>query len=215
MRLKDKLRTRPAPGRPLPPPRGPAAGAQWAGSCSPRVWRRPWGGGSAAWQHQQADPARDQARSAQARYQQLTDVLAAPNAKATAGQVPGGASGTQVLARSRNQAVFLASGLARPPAGKVYQLWFDDAGTMRSAGLLDPARTTKAVLLSGPVDRAWASPSSRRAALPGPLLRPWQSWSSHGSEAARPGPERPAGETTVRLSVPRDSHYLTREWPRA
>ncbi|MCX5387261.1 anti-sigma factor [Streptomyces sp. NBC_00083] len=111
-------------------------------------------GGVAVWQHQQADSARDRASSAQQQYRQLTDVLAAPDAKATTGHVTGGANGTLVIARSRNQAVFLASGLAQPPAGKVYQLWFDDAGTMRSAGLMDPARTTEAVLLTGPVDQA-------------------------------------------------------------
>ncbi|MEU9096860.1 anti-sigma factor [Streptomyces sp. NPDC048361] len=53
------------------------------------------------------------------------------------------ANGILVVARSFNQAVFLASELARPPAGKVYQLWFDDVGTMRSAGLMDPGRTTR------------------------------------------------------------------------
>ncbi|MFI1105811.1 anti-sigma factor domain-containing protein [Streptomyces melanogenes] len=111
-------------------------------------------GGIAVWQHQQADTARTQAHSAQRQYQQLSEVLAAPDAKATTGQLKGEATGTLVIARSRNQAVFLASGMARPPAGKVYQLWFDDAGGMRSAGLMDPTRSTEAVLLSGPVDRA-------------------------------------------------------------
>ncbi len=111
-------------------------------------------GGVAAWQHQQADTAREQAQAAQRQAQQLADVLAAPDAKATHGRLAGDASGTLVVARSRNQAVFLASNMARPPAGKVYQLWFDDAGTMRSAGLMNPAHTAEAVLLSGHVDQA-------------------------------------------------------------
>ncbi|MFE9413254.1 anti-sigma factor domain-containing protein [Streptomyces sp. NPDC006704] len=111
-------------------------------------------GGVAAWQHQQADTAREQARAAQSRAEQLADVLAAPDAKATHGRLGGDAAGTLVVARSRNQAVFLSSRLPRPPAGKVYQLWFADAGSMRSAGLLDPAHATEAVLLSGHVDEA-------------------------------------------------------------
>lgn len=40
------------------------------------------------------------------------------------------------------------------PSGKVYQLWFDDGGTMRSAGLMNRAATSNTVLLDGPVDGA-------------------------------------------------------------
>jgi anti-sigma-K factor RskA len=50
--------------------------------------------------------------------------------------------------------VFVVSGMARPPGGKVYQLWFDDGGTMRSAGLMDPDRSDQAVLMRGGVARA-------------------------------------------------------------
>jgi anti-sigma-K factor RskA len=47
--------------------------------------------------------------------------------------------------------VFVVSGLPRPPAGKVYQLWFDEDGAMRSAGLLDPGRSDQTVLMRGAV----------------------------------------------------------------
>ncbi|MYS43484.1 anti-sigma factor, partial [Streptomyces sp. SID5998] len=63
-------------------------------------------------------------------------------------------AGTLVVSASRDRAVFMASGMVRPPSGKVYQLWFDDGGTMRSAGLMDPGRTTQAVLMRGAVDGA-------------------------------------------------------------
>ncbi|CAM5286220.1 anti-sigma factor [Streptomyces xanthochromogenes] len=111
-------------------------------------------GGVAVWQHQVADSAQQRADAAQGQSQQLAEVLAAPDAKAATGTLKDGATGTLVVAHSRNQAVFVASGLPRPPDGKVYQLWFDDAGTMRPAGLMNPARSTEAVLLSGPVDQA-------------------------------------------------------------
>ncbi|AYG78226.1 Anti-sigma-K factor RskA [Streptomyces hundungensis] len=111
-------------------------------------------GGIAVWQHQRADDAQQQARAAQQQSEQLAQVLAAPDAKATTGTLKDGATGTLVVAHSRNQAVFVASGLPHPPDGKVYQLWLNDAGTMRPAGLLTPSRTTEAVLLAGPVNRA-------------------------------------------------------------
>lgn len=113
-------------------------------------------GGIAVWQYQEANTVRGQVQTTQRQYQQLAEVLAAPDAKTTTGQFAGNATGTLVAARSRNQAVFLASGLSHPPTGKVYQLWFADTGTMRPAGLMDPTRTTAAVLLSGPIDNATA-----------------------------------------------------------
>lgn len=69
-------------------------------------------------------------------------------------KLKGGASGTVVVSRSRDRAVFIASRMPKPPGGKVYQLWYDDAGTMRSAGLMDPGRTTEAVPLDGAVEGA-------------------------------------------------------------
>ncbi|MFG3283340.1 anti-sigma factor domain-containing protein [Streptomyces sp. NPDC048111] len=111
-------------------------------------------GGVTAWEQRQSDIAREQVQATQRQAQQLADVLAAPDARAVHGRIAGGGVGTIIVARSRNQAVFLASGLPRPSAGMVYQLWFDEAGFMRPAGLVNPARTTAAVLLSGPVDQA-------------------------------------------------------------
>ncbi|MFJ2746131.1 anti-sigma factor domain-containing protein [Streptomyces sp. NPDC087440] len=111
-------------------------------------------GGIAVWQHQVAQDAQQQAQAAQQQTEALAAVLAAPDAKASTGRVGAGASATVVVSRSRDRAAFVASGMPTPPAGKVYQLWFNDAGTMRSAGLMDPAASTGAVLLNGPVGKA-------------------------------------------------------------
>ncbi|MEY2244375.1 anti-sigma factor [Streptomyces sp. BF23-18] len=111
-------------------------------------------GGTAVWQHERAQDAQAQARQAERRADQVAAVLAAPDATSRTAKLADGASGTVVVSRSRDQAVFVASKMAKPPGGKVYQLWFDDAGTMRSAGLMDPGRTTEAVLLEGSVDGA-------------------------------------------------------------
>ncbi|MGW6061500.1 anti-sigma factor [Streptomyces sp. NPDC055189] len=111
-------------------------------------------GGVAVWQHQRADEAGQRAEQAQAQSEKLARVLAAPDAKASTGRLTDGATGTVVVAKSLNQAAFVAAEMPGPPSGKVYQLWFNDDGTMRSAGLMDPARSTEAVLLDGPVDQA-------------------------------------------------------------
>lgn len=111
-------------------------------------------GGTAVWQHQEAEDARAEARSATRTTDEIAAVLAAPDAKARVAALADGATGTVVVSRGRDRAVFAVSGMARPPGGKVYQLWFDDDGTMRSAGLMDPGRSDQTVLLRGGVDGA-------------------------------------------------------------
>lgn len=114
-------------------------------------------GGVAVWQHQEAQDARQEARAAHVRSGQLARVLAAPDAQSRSGALTDGATGTVVVSRSQDRAVFLASGLTEAPGGKAYQLWFDDDGTLRSAGLMQASgdsSTTYATLLDGPVDGA-------------------------------------------------------------
>lgn len=111
-------------------------------------------GGVAVWQNQVARDAQQEADSAHQRNELLARVLSAPDAKTVSTEFAARARGTVVVSPSENRAVFLSSGLERPPDGKVYQLWFADGGTMRSAGLMDPDATGDAVLLAGPVDGA-------------------------------------------------------------
>ncbi|WP_455680376.1 anti-sigma factor [Streptomyces lavendulae] len=111
-------------------------------------------GGVAAWQYQRADSARQQARAAEAREAALAGVLSAPDARLASGRIPDGGTGTVVLSRERDRAVFVPSGMAAPPAGRVYQLWFAGPGGMRPAGLMDPARPGAPALLAGPVGGA-------------------------------------------------------------
>jgi anti-sigma-K factor RskA len=113
-------------------------------------------GGVAVWQHQQAQDARQQAESAEQRVDSIAAVLGAPDARSSTAPLTGGGTGTVVVSQSRDQAVFVGAGLKTPAAGKVYQLWFDDDGTMRPAGLLNAGRTTDAVLMDGKVGVASA-----------------------------------------------------------
>ncbi|MCQ4210653.1 anti-sigma factor [Streptomyces longispororuber] len=111
-------------------------------------------GATTVWQYVEARDARQEARRAQEATDQVADVLAAPDAKARTARLAGGASGTVVVSESRDRAVFVAASMAEPPSGKVYQLWFDEDGTMRPAGLMDPHRTAQTVLLEGAVGDA-------------------------------------------------------------
>ncbi|WP_055486683.1 anti-sigma factor [Streptomyces sp. WMMB 322] len=114
-------------------------------------------GGAAVWQYGEAQEAREQAQQSRQREAELARVLAAPDARTTGrSELPGGASGSVVVSRDRDRAAFLASGLAEPPAGKVYQLWFADGQKMRSAGLVDSPGDSKAVLMEGRVGGASA-----------------------------------------------------------
>ncbi|MBO7939251.1 anti-sigma factor [Streptomyces antibioticus] len=111
-------------------------------------------GGTAVWQYERAQDASREAARAQRQVEDVAGVLAAPDAKSRSAKVAGGA-GTLVVSASRERAVFVASGMSAPPRGKVYQLWFaDDGGKMRSAGLMDPDRSSQAVLMQGAVDGA-------------------------------------------------------------
>ncbi|WP_327728578.1 anti-sigma factor [Streptomyces sp. NBC_00487] len=111
-------------------------------------------GGTTVWQHERAEDALSRARQAERGTEEIAAILAAPDARTRAAALAGGATGTVVVSRSRDKAVFLVSGMTSPPGGKVYQLWFDDDGAMRSAGLMDPARADQAVLMRGAVDTA-------------------------------------------------------------
>ncbi|MGW4290060.1 anti-sigma factor [Streptomyces sp. NPDC004673] len=110
-------------------------------------------GGTAAWQWERAQDAQQRAAQAERQASELAGVLAAPDAKSRTVKVAGG-TGTVVVSAERDRAVFVSSKMPEPPKGKVYQLWFDDAGTMRDAGLMDPARASQSVLMKGTVDGA-------------------------------------------------------------
>ncbi|MFF7177239.1 anti-sigma factor domain-containing protein [Streptomyces sp. NPDC008121] len=113
-------------------------------------------GGVAALQYERAEDARRAAHQARAETAGVAAVLAAPDARVTTARLRGGAVGTVVYAPSANRAVFAAADLPEPPDGKVYQLWFDDRGVMRPAGLLPSGSAASATLLTGVVDRATA-----------------------------------------------------------
>ncbi|MFD7729616.1 anti-sigma factor domain-containing protein [Kitasatospora phosalacinea] len=110
-------------------------------------------GGIAVQQHEQADRARARAAALRQQHDRFADLLTAPDVRtATAAAADGAGTGTVVWSDSRARAGFLASGLPAPAAGRTYELWFDDGGTMRPAGLLPGG--DGALLLTGPLNGA-------------------------------------------------------------
>ncbi|RKE17976.1 anti-sigma factor domain-containing protein [Streptomyces sp. TLI_171] len=108
-------------------------------------------GAIAIQQHQETERARTDAAAARHQQATLTTLLTAPDAHLATGPVTGGGTGTTVWSPALDQAGFWASGLPALPGDRVYQLWFDDAGTMRPAGLLPPDGT---LVLTGRVHPA-------------------------------------------------------------
>ncbi|MFE4633555.1 anti-sigma factor [Streptomyces sp. NPDC056773] len=107
----------------------------------------------AIWQHRQVEQARTQARSAQAQVREFSAVLSAPDTRTVHGRTSTGATTSVATSARLNKSVFAVTGLAPAPAGKTYQLWFDDNGTMRPAGLVHHDGT---VLMQGDPSRARA-----------------------------------------------------------
>lgn len=87
----------------------------------------------------------------------VTQVLTAPDATTTSGEISGGGRGTVVVSRAQQTAVFVASDLSAPGSDRTYQLWWIDAsGTARSAGLVKPTSdgSVATVLAGAPADAA-------------------------------------------------------------
>ncbi|KJS58029.1 anti-sigma factor [Streptomyces rubellomurinus] len=108
-------------------------------------------GGIAIEQHQAARQATiraDQLHSEQAR---LSALLTAPDTRTATGRTGAGV-GTIVWSQSRGEVGFLAQGLPALASGKTYQLWFNDAGTMRPAGLLPSS--SGSLVLTGQIHSA-------------------------------------------------------------
>ncbi|MBF9067189.1 anti-sigma factor [Streptacidiphilus fuscans] len=114
-------------------------------------------GGVAAWQYTRAQDSHQQTQQAEAQAAQIAAVLSAPDAHTVVGTVGGagqGAHATVVTSQAENRAVFLTPGLPALSDGMTYQLWFDDAGVMRPAGLVAPGAADQTVLLKGVIGPA-------------------------------------------------------------
>jgi hypothetical protein len=106
-------------------------------------------GGATVWQRQQMRDAQAEAVRTRDQANDMSRVMAASDAVSRSGVLTGGGRAMVVMSHSENRAVIFASGLPSLEDSKVYQLWFADGDTMRSAGLMpDSARS---MLLNGTV----------------------------------------------------------------
>ncbi|MFE5966260.1 anti-sigma factor [Streptomyces sp. NPDC056463] len=92
--------------------------------------------GLAARQHRENEELQNRARQAERRIDDISGVLTAPDARTVHGRAGNGAVTTVVASDRQNKAVFTATRLPAPAAGKTYQLWLDHQGTMRPAGFI-------------------------------------------------------------------------------
>ncbi|MFE5259203.1 anti-sigma factor [Streptomyces coelicoflavus] len=113
-------------------------------------------GGATWWQHSEADSARQEAAAAHAAGQELADVLAAPDATLSTGELPHDATASVIASRAQERAAFVATGLPPLNGGRIYELWYEEGGAFRPAGLLAGTGGRQARILEGPLDGATA-----------------------------------------------------------
>ncbi|WP_328540422.1 anti-sigma factor [Streptomyces sp. NBC_00344] len=106
-------------------------------------------GATTVWQHEEANDARARAAEAETDAAALTDVLAAPDATIRAQQLGDGATARVVASRAQDRAVFSAAGLPRLTRGRVYELWYAEAGRLRPAGLLPGSGGHRTYVMDG------------------------------------------------------------------
>ncbi|MDO0916102.1 anti-sigma factor [Streptomyces sp. DT2A-34] len=86
----------------------------------------------------QADKTRDQLDAQRAQASEIANVLAAPDARAAAGEDARGRTIGVVASASKGRAVVTLSGYGEPPSGRVHQLWLMRPEVQpRSLGLFD------------------------------------------------------------------------------
>ncbi|MFE9808945.1 anti-sigma factor domain-containing protein [Streptomyces sp. NPDC005227] len=108
-------------------------------------------GGASVSQNQRAGA--EQARAEQ-RLVLVTALLAAPDTQTQSLPLTGDATARLVVSHQVDRALFAADTVPSPGRGRVYELWFDDAGVMRPAGLVHPSRDPVTVLLDGGIGTA-------------------------------------------------------------
>ncbi|MFI8569371.1 anti-sigma factor domain-containing protein [Rhodococcus sp. NPDC078407] len=72
---------------------------------------------------------------------QADQIVAAPDARETSAEFPGGGSATVAYSLSQDAVVVSLDGVPQPPSGRVYQMWFVD-GSPRSAGVVTEDQLT-------------------------------------------------------------------------
>ncbi|MFC6600423.1 anti-sigma factor [Kitasatospora paranensis] len=124
-------------------------------------------------QHDQAQQAETQSARLHTELTEFGALLTAPDVRSTtAATTDGTGSGTAIWSRARNQAAFLATGLPALPAGRAWELWLDEGGAPRPAGLLRSADSTLLLPTGIAGARALALTDEPAAGSPQPTTDP-------------------------------------------
>jgi anti-sigma-K factor RskA len=94
--------------------------------------------------------ANQRADDAQVAADQMSALLADPNAVVEHAEVTGGGAGTLVMSPEEGRALFMAADLANPGADQTYQLWAIDESGAKSVGLLEPSAGKASKLVDMP-----------------------------------------------------------------
>ncbi|MGW1280439.1 anti-sigma factor [Streptomyces tsukubensis] len=92
--------------------------------------------GLAVSRHQTGEEHRQRADRIRQSLDDISTVLAAPDARTVHGKTANGALTTVTASARENRAVFTATALPAPAPGTTYQLWLAHRGTMRPAGFI-------------------------------------------------------------------------------
>ncbi|MEW2162808.1 anti-sigma factor [Streptomyces sp. NPDC007084] len=128
---------------------GPHRAARWAlAACVAAAVAL---GGTSVWQNHRA--GLEQGRAEQ-RLSLVTALLAAPDTQSQSLPLTGDATARLVVSHRVDRALFTAEAVPSPGSGRVFELWFNDAGVMRPAGLVAASTRPVALVLDGGVGPA-------------------------------------------------------------
>ena len=108
-------------------------------------------GATTTWQYRRADAERARAEH---RLALVAAVLAAPDTRTRQLPLTEGATARLAVSHQVDRALFTADAVPSPGRGRVFELWFNDAGVMRPAGVVHASADPVAVVLDGGVGAA-------------------------------------------------------------
>ncbi len=107
--------------------------------------------GAMAWQtEQQLNEAQQRLERGNDRGVAMSELLRAEDARIVTASADG-MRATTVMSQNLDRAMFISTGIERPPAGRTYQVWFIGQGGATSAGLIEQDRAGTMTPIMAPI----------------------------------------------------------------